>query len=145
MILSPAHNEIEAINPTKTLEEQVEEAIRQKGSFDSLCWILAILYSDLLHDFQDLSEQEMSAILQNLLSQSRIFCYFTQFECYFVHHDEMFGWSVSLEDQIIQPSSFLCIQKDSLSNSMRIAMRKKILYSIISNPGISLVGIEGEE
>lgn len=37
MILSPAHNEIEAINPTKTLEEQVEEAIRQKGSFDSLC------------------------------------------------------------------------------------------------------------
>ena len=62
-----------------------------------------------------------------------------------MHHDEMFGWSVSLEDQIIQPSSFLCIQKDSLSNSTRIAMKKKILYSIISNPGISLVGNEEEE
>ena len=62
-----------------------------------------------------------------------------------MHRNEIFGWSVSLDDQIIQPSAFLCVQKDSLSSSTRVAMKKKILYSIVSNPGVSLVGIEGRD
>lgn len=93
--------------------------------------------------YQQLSEPELNQILQSLISQSRVYCYFAQFECFFVHCSEIFGWSVSLGDQIIQPSAFLCVQKDSLSSSTRVAMKKKILYSIVSNPGVSLVGVEG--
>ena len=58
-----------------------------------------------------------------------------------MHHDEVLGWSVSLDDQIIQPSACLCIQNNTLSTATRVAMKKKILYSIVSNPGVSLVGM----
>ena len=98
-----------------------------------------MLYSDLLHSVSDVSREDLQSALQQLLQESKIYQYFSQYESFFVHHTDIANWATRIGETVVQPSSFLCMEGQLPIDATKHIMTKKIVYSIVSNPGISLV------
>lgn len=60
-------------------------------------------------------------------------------ECYFVAKEEKEVWGVAKAGQLFFPSALLCIEKGQRSQRLCTVLKKKVVYQVVSRPGITLV------
>lgn len=91
----------------------------------------------------------MNSALHSLLQKEELFCLFSWFsltrltpsptECYFVAKEEKEVWGVAKAGQLFFPSALLCIEKGQRSQRLCTVLKKKVVYQVVSRPGITLV------
>ena len=75
-----------------------------------------------------------------LFSLSPVACFTpSPSECYFVAKEEKEVWGVAKAGQLFFPSALLCIEKGQRSQRLYTVLKKKVVYQVVSRPGITLV------
>lgn len=65
--------------------------------------------------------------------------FFSPFECFFVHKDEIAKWAIEMDGRFVHSccwTRWLNGHEDDLQERL---IQRKVLYSIVSNPGTTLV------
>ena len=111
-------------------------------------------YASLLQQFP---KRRLDRSLHALLQKQSVLCLFSfalparlrrrSTQCSFAAKEDALLWSVSVDDQPALPSATLCVEEGRRSDRLAKQMEKKVLYLVVSNPGIPLVsiGVWGEE
>lgn len=126
--------------------------------------MIAKRYSSLKQLFPDLSSRSLKKLLDTLLQSSKIYRFITWIlkgflisspsECFFVHRVSVPAWSVQINNQFVIPSATLCFVRQSSasqiitkesqsplveSETIKQMILKRLAYSVVSNPGVTLV------